>query len=85
MVLEKQDMLYEMKWFKLAHPGSIMSPEGLGGERNWGDCTFFQKNPNVLKKIEKFRIFPIFDNFLIFLNLFEKISQIFSNGAEQFA
>jgi hypothetical protein len=34
MVLEKYEMLYEMKWVKLAHTGSIMSPEGLGKEGN---------------------------------------------------
>ncbi len=34
MVLEKYEMLYEMKWVKLAHTGSIMSPEGLGTDGN---------------------------------------------------
>jgi hypothetical protein len=34
MVLEKYKMLYEMKWVKLAHPGSIISPEGQGRDGN---------------------------------------------------
>jgi hypothetical protein len=34
MVLEKYEMQYEMKWVKLAHPGSLMPPEGLGREGN---------------------------------------------------
>ena len=27
-------MLYEIKWVKVAHPGSIMPPEGLAREGN---------------------------------------------------
>ena len=35
MVLEKREMLYEMKRIEQAHPGSIMPPEGLGRGRKW--------------------------------------------------
>ena len=35
MVLEKREMLYEMKRIERAHPGSIMPPEGLGRGRKW--------------------------------------------------